>query len=229
MFLSYSQYPISTPTLMSMPRVPLAVNETICEQAARLLFMNVTWARDFNVNSGLCMDDQLTVLESSWRELFLLAAIQFAPNLDPTPLLTTLEPHSISHLSIEANRFRETLVAFNGLNLEAHEYLCLRTLVLYKASLDYDVPSSRSSSGSMSPASSKLKDVATVVRLRDSAQTTLGSCMATSSIGAIKFRKLILMLPMLKAVSSQAIEEFFFKKTIGDTPIEKIICDVYTK
>ncbi|XP_023248355.1 nuclear receptor subfamily 2 group E member 1 [Copidosoma floridanum] len=221
------KHPISTPTILSMPRVPVTINDTICEQAARLLFMNVTWARDLNMNSGLCMDDQLTVLEASWRELFLLAAAQCVPTLDPSPLLPG-GPQSLP-LSIEASRFRETLVAFHSLNLNAHEYSCLRAVVLYKAGLDSEVPSSRSSNGSISPTCSKLKDVATVVRLRESAQTTLGSSMATSSFGAMRFSKLILMLPMLKSVSSPAIEEFFFRRTIGLTPIEKIICDVYTK
>jgi nuclear receptor subfamily 2 group E protein 1 len=222
----------SAPTISSIPlRFPISIGESMCEQAARLLFLNVTWARDLNANSGLCMEDQLTVLESSWRELFLLAAAQCVPHLDPTPLLPP-GPQSLG-LALEVSRFRETLIAFNGLSLDPHEYSCVRAVVLYKAGLDCEsVSSSRSSSGSVSPGTggSRLRDAASVVRLRDSAQTALGARMAaTSSFGAVRFSKLILMLPMLRTVSAHAIEEFFFRKTIGVTSIEKIICDVYAK
>lgn len=204
--------------------------DSMCEQAANIFLLNISWARDINANTGLCVEDQLTVVEASWRELFLLSAAQFVPHLDPSTLLPA-GPTNIN-LSLEVSRFRETLVAFQALALDYHEYSCVRAVVLYKAGLDCSeiVPSSRSSSGSMSPGCSRLRDAQAVVRLRDEAQTALGVRMAaTSTFGAIRFSKLILMLPMLRTVSPQAIEEFFFRKTIGVSPMEKIICDVYLK
>lgn len=202
----------------------------LCEQAARLIFVNVTWVKSINATTELCVEDQLTLLESSWRELFLLAAAQCVPNLDPTPLLPTVQGVG---LALEVTKFREVLIAFNALNLNAQEYSCVRAIVLYKAGLDNEsVPSSRSSTGSTSPiCGSRLKDTAVVAKLRDNAQKTLGQKMDIefSATGAMKFSRLILMLPMLRNVSAQAIEEIFFKKTIGETRIEKILCDVYAK
>ena len=42
-----------------------------------------------------------------------------------------------------------------------------------------------------------------------------------------RFGKLILMLPHLRGISCQAIERLFFKETIGDIPIDRLICDIY--
>ncbi|XP_058789155.1 nuclear receptor subfamily 2 group E member 1 [Phymastichus coffea] len=208
---------------------PISIGETIAEQAARLLFMNVTWVRDLNVNSGLCMEDQLTILEASWRELFLLSTAQQAPHLDPSHLL--LPGIQTIPLAVEIARFREVVTSFHSLNLDTQEYDCVRAIVLYKAGLDCDsVSSSRSSNGSISPNSCRLKDTALVVKLRDNAHTALGIKMEVMThTGAMRFSKLILMLPSLRTISCHAIEDFFFRRTIGFTPIDKIICDVYAK
>lgn len=227
--------PVSTsiPPLTAYSRPASGISHSngrlMCEQAAQLIFVNVSWVKSMNANTGLCVEDQLTLLESSWRELFLLAAAQCVPHLDPTPLL----PSGIEGvgLAVEVSKFRDILLAFNGLCLNAHEYSCARAIVLYKAGLDNEsVPSSRSSTGSASPGCGRLKDTAAVARLRDHAQEALAEKMNVKySGGAVRFSQLILMLPMLRNVSAQAIEEIFFKNTIGETRIEKILCDVYAK
>jgi hypothetical protein len=51
--------------------------ETLCETAARLLFMNVKWAKSVPAFVSLPLRDQLMLLEESWRELFVLGASQF--------------------------------------------------------------------------------------------------------------------------------------------------------
>ena len=42
-----------------------------------------------------------------------------------------------------------------------------------------------------------------------------------------RFGKMLLLLPALRGVSSQTIEEMFFKKTIGNISIERVILDMY--
>lgn len=213
------------PNLHTMPIIPPLTSESVCEQAARLLFLNVHWARNLAANTNLVMEDQLTLLESSWRELFLLAAAQMLPTLDPAPLLP---PQNIE-LMIEVTRFRETLAGFNAMNLDQHEFACIRAIVLFKAGLDSEpVSSGRSTSSSNSPSpGSRLRDPASVARLRDSAQWTLGQRLSGASFGALRFGKLLLLLPTLRSVSAHAIEELFFRRTIGIIPIERIICDMY--
>lgn len=221
------QIPVNMTGLPSMPLIPAITAESICEQAARLLFLNVHWARDLATGTNLAIEDQLTLLESSWRELFLLAAAQILPTLDPTALLPP-GPQGLS-LAVEVNRFRGTLAGFHAMNLDQHEFACIRAIVLFKAGLDSEpLPSSRSSNGSTSPnVGSRLRDAAAVARLRDGAQLALGQRLSGASFGALRFGKLLLLLPTLRSVSTHAIEELFFRRTIGVIPIERIICDMY--
>ncbi|EGI61583.1 PREDICTED: nuclear receptor subfamily 2 group E member 1 [Acromyrmex echinatior] len=211
---------------LQLPFIPSINPESICEQAARLLFLNVHWARDLVSGTNLIMEDQLTLLESSWRELFLLAAAQMIPTLDPTPLLP-LNLQSIG-LAIEVNRFRETLAGFHAMNLDQHEFACIRAIVLFKAGLDNEpVSSSRSTSSNSPSPGSRLRDAVCVARLMDSAQLALGQRLSGASYGTLRLNKLLLLLPTLRSVSAHAIEELFFRTTIGVIPIERIICDVY--
>ncbi|XP_011879545.1 PREDICTED: nuclear receptor subfamily 2 group E member 1 isoform X2 [Vollenhovia emeryi] len=223
--LTISKMPSTIPNLQ-LPFIPSINPESICEQAARLLFLNVHWARDLVSATSLVMEDQLTLLESSWRELFLLAAAQMIPTLDPTPLL----PPSLQSigLAIEVNRFRETLAGFHAMNLDQHEFACIRAIVLFKAGLDSEsVSSSRSTSSNSPSPGSRLRDAICVARLMDSAQLALGQRLSVASYGTLRLNKLLLLLPTLRSVSAHAIEELFFRTTIGVIPIERIICDVY--
>lgn len=213
----------SLPT--TVPLIPAITAESICEQAARLLFLNVHWARELVAGTNLIMEDQLTLLEFSWRELFLLAAAQMLPTLDPTPLLAT-NPQNIA-LAVEVNRFRDTLAGFHGMNLDQHEFACIRAIVLFKAGLDYE-SIGRNDVDSRSPGGrGRLRDAAAVARLRDSAQLALGQRLGSASFGPLRFGKVLMLLPTLRSVSAHAIEELFFRRTIGAIPIERIICDMY--
>lgn len=237
MVRSSLQFPANMASLSVVPLIPSITAESICEQAARLLFLNVQWARELIANTNLAMEDQLTLLESSWRELFLLAAAQILPTLDPTPLLPA-SPQSIG-LAVEVNRFRDTLAGFHGMNLDQHEFACIRAIVLFKAGLDCDslvatscnslVATSCNGGGAGSPriAQSRLRDAAAVAQLRDGAQLALGQRLSGASFGALRFGKVFLLLPTLRSVTPHAIQELFFRRTIGAIPIERIICDMY--
>lgn len=212
--------------MATMPLIPGITAETICEQAARLLFLNVRWTKDLAADTNLCMEDQLTLLECSWRELFLLAAAQTQPTLDPTPLLPA-GPQGLG-LAIEVSRFRDTLSGFHALEVDQQEYSCIRALVLFKAGLDSEPVSSGSNGLSGSPGvRNRLKDVTSIALLKDRAQVSLGQRLSGSSLGALRFGKLLMLLPTLRSVSAHAIEELFFRRTIGGIPIERIICDMY--
>lgn len=219
----------SMPAMTPLPILPAMTPDSVRETAARLLFMNVSWTRDLVTSAGLTIEDQLTLLESSWRELFLLGAAQMVPTLDPSALVPP-GPQNLP-LAVQVTRFRETLTGFHAMNLDYHEYACIKAIVLFKAGLDSElVPSSRSSSGSASPSSaSKLRDPAAVARLHYGAQIALGQRLNGASFGELRFGKLLMLLPTLRSVSAHAIEELFFRSTIGRIPIERIICDMYKK
>jgi hypothetical protein len=73
-----------------------------------------------------------------------------------------------------------------------------------------------------------LKESSTVTGLQDQAQLTLCKYIAAAHpTQPFRFGKLLLMLPTLRTVSSHTISRLFFQKTIGFTPIEKLVCDMY--
>lgn len=48
-----------------------------------------------------------------------------------------------------------------------------------------------------------------------------------SHFGLCRFGKLLLLLPSLRFVNSERIELLFFHRTIGNTPMEKLLCDMF--
>lgn len=73
-----------------------------------------------------------------------------------------------------------------------------------------------------------LKDPAQVENLQDQAQVMLGQHTRGQYPGqAARFGRLLLMLPLLRHVATGRIEQIFFQRTIGNTPMEKVLCDMY--
>lgn len=73
-----------------------------------------------------------------------------------------------------------------------------------------------------------LKDPAQVENLQDQAQVMLGQHTRGHYPGqAARFGRLLLMLPLLRQVATGRIEQIFFQRTIGNTPMEKVLCDMY--
>lgn len=106
-------------------------------------------------------------------------------------------------------------------------HIDLRNLVL----IEVDSGSSSSSStkgGTPGTNDRTLADPVAVATLQDHTQLTLNKYIVTAHPGQpLRFGKLLLLLPTLRTVSAATIEELFFRKTIGDIPIERIICDMY--
>ncbi|XP_024081651.1 nuclear receptor subfamily 2 group E member 1 isoform X2 [Cimex lectularius] len=183
--------------------------EAICESAARLLFMNVRWAKNVPAFTGLNMKDQTTLLEESWRELFLLGWAQLLPLTD-LAILVANSPRLLQ----EAATFQDTLAKLRSLGLDHHEFACLRAVILFKTALEGEGKS--------------LVDVASIAALQDQTQVTLNKYVSTAYPDQpYRFGKLLLLLPSLRLVSANTIEEMFFRRTIGPIPIERIICDMY--
>lgn len=73
-----------------------------------------------------------------------------------------------------------------------------------------------------------LKDPVQVENLQDQAQVMLGQHTRGQHPGqAARFGRLLLMLPLLRHVPTGRIEHIFFQRTIGNTPMEKVLCDMY--
>ncbi|XP_047492192.1 nuclear receptor subfamily 2 group E member 1-like [Penaeus chinensis] len=200
----------SPPILSHMPSP-----DTVCETAARLLFMNVRWAKHLPAYTALPFRDQLMLLEEGWRELFVLSAAQFLLPVEAGPLLASsgLSGESTERLLPilqDIKLFQDILAKFKAMCVDPTEYACLKAIVLFKT----DVKG--------------LRDLGAVAALQDQAQLTLNKYITTAyPTQPFRFGKLLLLLPSLRAVGSRTIEELFFRRTIGAIPIERIICDMY--
>jgi len=73
-----------------------------------------------------------------------------------------------------------------------------------------------------------LSDIPTAINLQDEAQLTLCRYVSTAyPTQQPRFGRLLLLLPALRAIPASTIEELFFRKMIGNTPIMRIISDIY--
>uniref|UniRef100_A0A8C0ESX9 Nuclear receptor subfamily 2 group E member 3 n=1 Tax=Bubo bubo TaxID=30461 RepID=A0A8C0ESX9_BUBBB len=191
---------------------PAASPENVYETSARLLFMAVKWAKNLPVFSNLPFRDQVILLEEAWSELFLLCAIQWSMPLESCPLLAVPEPApgKLLPATLDIRALQETLSRFKALAVDPTEFACMKAVVLFK------------------PETRGLKDPEQVENLQDQSQVMLGQHNRSHYPGQpVRFGKLLLLLPALRFISSERVELLFFRRTIGNTPMEKLLCDMF--
>lgn len=209
---------------------PFLTPTAICEYAARLLFTNVQWARSLASFTSLPFSDQLLLLEESWRELFVLGAAQFLPLVELSSLVHACgilerddeNPTLFLH---KVKEFQDILASVRMYQLDHHEYSCLRAIMLFKTQFD------KASSSASSPPQAETKvltEPSKIATIQDDTQLSLNKHIQSLHPGQpLRFGKLLMLLPTLRSVQADTIEELFFRKTIGNIPISKIICDMY--
>ncbi|XP_029378320.1 photoreceptor-specific nuclear receptor-like [Echeneis naucrates] len=204
-----------TPSDFHTPPYTLSCLESVYETSARLLFMSVKWAKNLPVFAHLPFRDQVILLEEAWSEMFLLCAIQWSLPMDRCPLLSLpeLSPTQQARTSLPTADLRsleEMFNRFKALAVDPTEFACLKAIVLFK------------------PETHSLKDPEQVENLQDQSQVLL--CQHIHSIypgQSARFGRLLLLLPSLHSVSSEKVEQLFFQRTIGSTPMEKLLCDMF--
>ncbi|XP_060924691.1 photoreceptor-specific nuclear receptor-like [Limanda limanda] len=190
-------------------------SENVYETSARLLFMSVKWAKNLPVFSNLPFRDQVILLEEAWSELFLLCAIQWSLPLDSCPLLSLPDlcpgmQGKTSYTSLDLRLLQEVFSRFKALAVDPTEFACLKAIVLFK------------------PETRGLKDPEQVENLQDQSQVMLGQHIRSHYPSQpARLGKLLLLLPSLRFVNSERIELLFFHRTIGNTPMEKLLCDMF--
>ncbi|CAN0286107.1 unnamed protein product [Lampetra fluviatilis] len=200
-----------------------ACPESVCESAARLLFMSIKWAKSVPAFSALPLGDQLVLLQEGWRELFVLGIAQWAVPVDLSTLLAVaaLAPRVCHRL--------------HGGPLP----LCVHMRCCYSLTALAPTVCHRLHGGPLSLCATRavgacgqelraLRSGAAVAALQDEAQLTLSSYIHSRYPGEpCRFGKLLLTLPSLRAISSATIEGVFFRRTIGSVPIARLVADMY--
>ncbi|XP_021372361.1 nuclear receptor subfamily 2 group F member 1-A-like isoform X3 [Mizuhopecten yessoensis] len=190
--------------------------ENICELAARLLFSAVEWARNIPFFPDLQVTDQVALLRLSWSELFVLNAAQCSMPLHVAPLLAAAGLHAspmaadrvvafMDHIRI----FQEQVEKLKALHVDSAEYSCLKAIVLFSSD------------------ACGLTDANHVESIQEKSQCALEEYVRSQYPNQpTRFGKLLLRLPSLRTVSAQVIEQLFFVRLVGKTPIETLIRDM---
>ncbi|PSN45138.1 hypothetical protein C0J52_18292 [Blattella germanica] len=198
----YSLRPLDLTCLTLLPA------ENVYESAAKLLFLAVKWARSIPSFLQLTFRDQAILLEEAWSELFVLSSAQWALPVDEESLVSGAVAPASRHgaLGEDARRLRDIISRFVVLRVDHTEFACLKALVLFKAE------------------TRGLRDAAHVELLQDQTHVMLHEYCAARH--KARFGKLLLLLPSVGSLSRQSLEELFFKKTVGDVPIERLLGDM---
>ena len=78
------------------------------------------------------------------------------------------------------------------------------------------------------PETGGLCDVQPVEMLQDQAQCILGDYVRSRyPRQPTRFGRLLLLVPSLRAVSQTTVEALFFKETVGDIPVQRLLGDMY--
>ncbi|XP_011662562.1 nuclear receptor subfamily 2 group F member 1-A isoform X1 [Strongylocentrotus purpuratus] len=190
--------------------------DNICELAARLLFSAVEWARNIPFFPDLQVTDQVALLRMCWSELFVLNASQCSMPLHVAPLLAASGLHAspmsadrvvafMDHIRI----FQEQVEKLKALHVDSAEYSCIKAIVLFTSD------------------ACGLSDAAHIEALQEKSQCALEEYVRSQYPNQPnRFGKLLLRLPSLRTVSSHVIEQLFFVRLVGKTPIETLIRDM---
>ncbi|KAK6624742.1 hypothetical protein RUM44_011602 [Polyplax serrata] len=208
---------ISTPTThLPPPPMYTTTQETIYETSARLLFMAVKWAKNLPSFASLPFRDQVILLEECWSELFLLNAVQWCLPVESSPLFSvnehaaTVPNGKSSQTAADVRTLNDMLLRYKAVGVDPAEFACLKAIVLFKSE------------------TRGLKDPLQVENLQDQAQVMLGQhARGQHPTQPARFGRLLLMIPLLRHVPTQRVEHIFFQRTIGNTPMEKVLCDMY--
>jgi len=216
MLLRAEPYTTSRYGQMQMAANNMVGIDNICEFAARLLFSAVEWTKNIPGFPELQVNDQVALLRLVWSELFVLNAAQCNMPLNVAPLLVAAGLHGspmaadrvvsfMDHIRI----FQEQVEKLKALHVDNAEYSCMKAIVLFTS----DAPA--------------LTDVQVIEQMQEKSQCALEEyCRTQYPNQPTRFGRLLLRLPSLRTVSSQVIEQLFFVRLVGKTPIETLIRDM---
>ncbi|XP_018576581.2 nuclear receptor subfamily 2 group E member 1-like [Anoplophora glabripennis] len=192
----------------------------LCENAAQLLFMNMQWVKNIAAFTSLPFTDQLLLVEECWKELFILGATQFLPFEELSAWLETCRVLQLKEYH-KLKDFHELLTDVNQFNLDQYEFTYLRLIVLFS-------PFVRNKRKSDSDRIKMLTNAVYINFVRNYLQLKLNKFVEEVKPNQpLRFKELMQLVLSLNCILDDTIEDLFFKKTIGNVPMAKIISDMY--
>ncbi|XP_065059638.1 nuclear receptor subfamily 2 group F member 1-A-like isoform X1 [Rhopilema esculentum] len=199
---------------VSLPSYVMGI-DNVCELAARLLFSAVEWARSIPFFPDMGVSDQVALLRLSWKELFILNAAQCPMPIQVAHLLAAGGVHStpindriisfMDHVRI----LQDQMDKLKNMHVDPAEYACLKAIVLF------------------TPDAPGLSDPAYIESLQEKSQCALEDYVRSQyPTQPSRLGKILLRLPSIRTVNQSVIEQVFFVRLVGKTPIETLIRDM---
>lgn len=201
----------------------------LCQMVNKQLGQIIEFAKRVPHFNGLCKEDQILLLKSSWNELLIISVawrsieyIETESSSDPSrktirPQLMCLGPNFTLHrnsaqqagvAAIFDRILNELSIKMNRLNFDQSELVCLKTIIL------------------LNPEIRGLLNKKDVEELREKAYACLEMhCKENHYNDDGRFAQLLLRLPALRSISLKCLDHLFFFRLIADKPLEAFLTE----
>lgn len=190
----------------------------MCKMADQTLFGLVEWARNSSLFKELKVEDQMVLLQSCWSELLVLDHLcrQVTYGKESSIYLVTGQQIEVStiisqagaKLSALVSRTQDLVSKLKTLQLDRHEFVCLKYLVLFNP----DVKS--------------VQNRRQVEQTQERVNRALMEHIQQSHPGHDKFGQLLLRLPEVRSISLQVEEYLYQRHLLGDLPCNSLLTEM---
>ncbi|XP_034566696.1 nuclear receptor subfamily 5, group A, member 5 isoform X2 [Notolabrus celidotus] len=184
----------------------------MCKMADQTLFGLVEWARNSALFKELKVEDQMVLLQSCWSELLVLDHLcrQVTYGKESCVYLVTGQQAG-AKLSALVSRTQDLVSKLKTLQLDRHEFVCLKYLVLFNP----DVKS--------------VQNRKQVEQTQKRVNRALMEHIKQSQPGHDKFGQLLLRLPEVRSISLQVEEYLYQRHLLGDLPCNSLLTEMLHK
>ncbi|XP_014223803.1 orphan steroid hormone receptor 2 isoform X1 [Trichogramma pretiosum] len=203
--------PSPTPTYLTI--------HYVCESASRLLFLCVHWARGIPAFQSLPSEIQISLVKSSWSQLFILGLAQCSYILSLPSILTWIIGHVQANITQEKMtinkiklitehicRLHDCVSSLHKIDIKPTEYAYLKALTLFSAD----------------------NVLNGIWRKRIQIMQETASNELQQKVGSNRLPKLLLRLAPLRSVSPRVLEELFFAGLLGKVSVATIVPYILT-
>ncbi|XP_026805637.1 nuclear receptor subfamily 2 group E member 1-like [Rhopalosiphum maidis] len=219
---SHSYLSAFRPQMSMMPRFlnTMRLTQAVYETAASIL-VTVSTIKSFPALMTLPFVDQFELLRESWHELFILTAAQYFSDTDISLLHEEHRSNFGSSTDIDEQIavFKDTLAAVKHRQVDPIEQYLLNEIVLLK---------SESVKGRGCSSSEDTETILGGLSVKSKEALRRHVHHVHLARPDARYDELIEILPSIRAVPKTTVVELFFRRTIGQTPIEPFVCGTYT-
>nr|XP_061796028.1 estrogen-related receptor gamma-like isoform X3 [Nerophis lumbriciformis] len=202
---------------MPDPTVPdsdIKALTTLCDLADRELVVNIGWAKHIPGFSTLSLADQMSLLQSAWMEILILRVVYRSLSFEDKLVyaedyIMDEDQSKLAGLLDLNNAILQLVKKYKTMKLDKEEFVTLKAIAL-------------ANSDSM-----HIEDVDAVQKLQDVLHEALQDYEASQhQEDPRRTGKLLMTLPLLRQISTKAVQHFYSIKQDGKVPMHKLFLEL---